>query len=132
MAGCIRHYVCTIRAKSGGHWLNDRRLPAAGLLRFEIHDPVEDRRNVTAKLVGILTHWKMTELLHDGDAGAGNGGRGSLRIFRRAGEIILAGEQKQRAYFSIEPLDLPPEIAVDPVKIEVSLEHARPALLVGP
>src|SRR5262245_24964793 len=74
----------------------------------------------------------MTELLHDGDAGACDGGRGALCVFRRTGEIILAREQEERAYFSIDLPDLSPEIAVDPVEIEVSLEHPRPALLVRP
>jgi hypothetical protein len=53
-------------------------------------------------------------------------------IFRRAGEIILAGEQKERAYFSIDPLDPATQVAVDPIEIKVPLEHARPALLAGP
>ena len=56
----------------------------------------------------------------------------AVRFFRRAGEIILAGEQKERAYFSIDPLDPATQVAVDPIEIKVPLEHARPALLAGP
>src|SRR5206468_6272910 len=49
-----------------------------------------------------------------------------------AGEIILAGEQIERAYFSIDFGDPAAQIAIHPVKIKVALEHARPTLLVSP
>src|SRR3954452_20992271 len=74
----------------------------------------------------------MTELLHDNDTGAGYRGGGPSCILRRAGEIILAGEQKQRAYFSIDLLDPAAQIAIDPIEIEVAFENARTALLVSP
>src|SRR5260370_5825331 len=74
----------------------------------------------------------MSELLHDGDTGAGDRGGGPLGIFRRAGEIILAGEQKQRTYFSIDLLDPAAQVAVDSIEIEVAFKYAGTALLVGP
>src|SRR5882672_6543752 len=106
-------------------------VPLSGLCRL-LENLAEHRRDVAAKLIGIFAHRKMTELLHDGDTGAGDRGGGPLGIFRRAGEIILAGEQKQRTYFSINPPDPATQVAVDPVEIEVALEDAGTALFVGP
>ena len=74
----------------------------------------------------------MAELFHDRDAGAIDGGGGPFCVFRRAGKIILTDEQIQRAYFSIDLLDPPAQIAIDPVEIEVALEDTWAALLVGP
>src|SRR6476661_1691370 len=104
----------------------------AGSLRFGGQDLVQDRRNVATKLFGIFTHRKMAELLHDGDGGAPDRGGGPFGVFGRAGEIILAGEQKEWAYFSIDLLDPSPQVAVNPIEIQIPLENTRPALLVSP
>ena len=48
------------------------------------------------------------------------------------GKILLAREQIESAYFSIDPLDPSAQIAIDAVKIEIALEDAGAALLVGP
>ena len=74
----------------------------------------------------------MTEFFHNGDTGAVDRGSGPLGVFRRAGEIILAREQVERTYFSIDFLDPAAQIAIDPIKIQIALEDAGPALFVGP
>src|SRR5947209_15887034 len=55
--------------------------------------------DVAAKLVRILAHRKMTELFHDRDAGAPYCRCRPPRVLRRAGEIILAREEIEPAYF---------------------------------
>ena len=74
----------------------------------------------------------MTELLHDHPTGASNGGSGPFRIFRRAGEITLAGEKIEWAYFSIDRADLATQITVDAIEIEIAFENPRSAPFVGP
>src|SRR3981081_1786411 len=74
----------------------------------------------------------MTELFHDGDAGVRNRGGGPLGIFRRAGEIILAREQIKRTYPGIDRLDPAAQVAIDAIEVQIALEDARTALLVGP
>src|ERR1700704_7082854 len=97
-----------------------------------LEDFVQDRCDVAAKLAGVLAHRKMTELLHDGDAGARNRRGRPPGIFRRAREIILAGEQIQRTDLGIDGLDPAAQIAVDAIEVQIALEDARAALLVGP
>ena len=74
----------------------------------------------------------MAEPLHDRDMGAPDRGRRALGIFRRAGEIIFAGEQKQRQTLVSIVLDPAAQIAVDPIEIKIALEDAGSALLVAP
>ena len=110
MTALARHYTCIIRTKTylvaAGYTIACLPTAASVCNRLGSQDLVEDRRNVATKLFGIFTHRKMAELLHDGDTGAPDSGSGPFSIFRRAGEIILAGEQKERAYFSIDLPDL--------------------------
>ena len=56
-------------------------------------------------------------------------GSGPPGVFGRAGEIILAGEQIERTYFSIDLPDPAAQIAVDAVEIEIALEDAGPPCL---
>src|SRR5882724_2051039 len=97
-----------------------------------LEDPAENRGDVAAKLFGVLAHRKMTELLHDGDAGAVDRGGRPHRVFRRAGKIIFTGEQIKRTHTGIDVLDPAAQIAIDPVEIQIALEDARPALHIGP
>src|SRR5580692_5205581 len=93
---------------------------------------IEDRRDVAAKLFGVLAHRKMTELLHDGDAGALDRCSRPQRIVRRAGEIVLAGQQIERTGAGVDPLNAAAQVAIDPVEVKIALEHARSALHVAP
>jgi hypothetical protein len=56
-------------------------------------------------------------------------GGGPFTIFRCTGEIILAGERIQWAYFSIDFLDPAAQNRVDAVEIEVALEDPVPPCL---
>jgi hypothetical protein len=79
---------------------------------------VQDRRDIATKLFGIFAHRKVTELLHDRDAGTPYCRCRPPGVFRRAGEIILARKQIQRAYFSIDPLDPAAQVAAVPGHVE--------------
>src|ERR1700754_1035917 len=100
--------------------------------RRRLGDLAENGFDIAAKLGWVFAHREVSHFFHDTDTGAGNRGCSAFGVFRRAGEIILAGEQIERAYFSIDLCDTAAQIADHPVEIKVALEHARPALLVGP
>src|SRR5690606_15096956 len=57
---------------------------------------------------------------------------GLLTIFGRAGVIILACEDVERAFGSIETSNFIANIAFGPIEIEIALEHAGATLLVIP
>src|SRR5215211_1627134 len=95
-------------------------------------DLLQARQDVATELCWVLTHGEVPELLHHRDPGAGNRLRGPERILRRAGEIVLAGEQVQRTRACVDRPHLRAQIAFHPVEIQVTLEHAWTALFVHP
>src|SRR6202035_3542098 len=80
----------TFRQHANQEWSSCQRR-----LRLLLGDPFENRRDVAAEPYGVLAHREMTEPFHDDDFGAVDAGRGAQRILRRAGEVVLAGQQEQ-------------------------------------
>src|SRR3979411_2949793 len=74
----------------------------------------------------------MTEALHDGDFAAGNAVRNAKRFLRRAGIVVFAGQQKQRAAARVDLGNATPDVAVELVEIQIAFEDARAALHVMP
>src|SRR5256885_13798650 len=73
----------------------------------------------------------MTEVFHDGRLRA-SAARDFERALGRAGIIVFAGEQIERAAARVDVVELVGDIAVDHVELEVTLEHAGTALHVLP
>src|SRR3989337_28046 len=95
-------------------------------------DLVEDREDVLPELGGVLAHREMADLLHDRHARARNLLRGAERVFRRAGEVVFAGEKIERAPGGVDLADAVAEVTIGAVEEEVALEDARAALHVHP
>src|SRR5713226_2672526 len=93
---------------------------------------LQDRQDVAAELLGVLAHREMAELLHHHDLRAGDLRRRPLCVLRCAREIVLAGEQIERADARIDDAHPAAEIAIDAVEVQVTLEHAGTTLHVHP
>ena len=65
----------------------------------------------------IFAHREVAEPLHDGDLAAGNAVRHRKRFLRRAGIIVFAGQQKQRAASGVDLRDPAADVAVELVEI---------------
>ena len=89
-------------------------------------------RDALAELRRVLAHRKVPELLHDRDLRARDTSRRAQRVFGRAGEVILAGQEIERADGRIDFLDAPAQIAIDPVEIQIAFKYPGPALHVVP
>src|ERR1700730_4934660 len=100
--------------------------------RGPLHNTLEDWRDVATELRRIFAHREMPELLHNDDFGTVDSSCRAHRILGRAGEIILAGQQEQRAPAGVDRGNPPAQIAVNPVEIQIALEDAGPTLLVAP
>src|SRR5262245_61710365 len=112
---------------SGAH--RPCRRGAALALRADL---VEHGQAEASELSWILAHGEMPELRHDRDVRARNGGSSAQRILRRAGEVVFAGQQIERAGTGVDGTDLGAKVAVDAVEIEIALEHAGAALPIHP
>ena len=64
--------------------------------------------------------------------GAGNLRRRPQRVLGGAGEVVLAGQQIERADAGIDRLHLLAQVTVDAIEIEIAFEDAGPALHVHP
>src|ERR1700709_64212 len=95
-------------------------------------DLLEHRQDIAAELLGVLRHRKVPEPFHDLDLRPLDGGCGSQRVLGRAGEAVFAGEQKQRTGRGVDRADPRPQVAVDPIEVEVAFEHAGSALHIMP
>ena len=67
-----------------------------------LRDPRQDGQDVLAELGRVLAHREVTQLLHDLDMYAGNLRRRAPCVFRRAGEVVLAGQQVEWADAGID------------------------------
>ena len=92
----------------------------------------EDRFEVGQEQIRVLAHREMPEFLHDRDLGAGHGARHRQRVLGRAGIIVFAGQQVQRALRRVDAVEFAAHIAVDAVKVQIAFEHAGAALHVVP
>src|SRR5262249_13215781 len=95
-------------------------------------DLLQHRQEIPAELVRVLAHREMAELAHHRHLRARDLRSGAPRVVWRAGIIILTGQQIERTTGGIDAGDLGAQSAVDPIEMEVSLEHAGTALLVHP
>jgi hypothetical protein len=64
----------------------------------------------------------MAEALHDGDLAALNASGDRKRFLRRAGIVVLAGQQEQRAALGIDLADAASDVAVELVETEIAFE----------
>src|SRR5690349_5887707 len=71
---------------------------ASSLRILLVEDVLQNRRDVAAELLWVFAHREMAEPLHDGGLRAGNAGRGAQRVLRRAGKIVLPGQEIERAF----------------------------------
>jgi hypothetical protein len=67
----------------------------------------------------------MAEALHDGDLAARNASGDRERFLRRAGIVVLTGQQEQRAALGIDLADAASDVAVELVEIEIAFEDPR-------
>jgi hypothetical protein len=67
----------------------------------------------------------MAEALHDGDLAALNAVGDRERFLRRAGIVVLTGQQEQRAALGIDLADAASDVAVELVEIEIAFEDTR-------
>src|SRR5262245_14781997 len=74
----------------------------------------------------------MAHALHDGKARSRDGSGHRLAHLRRAGIIVLAGEQRHFAAVCINALDVVATIPIDAVKVDVALIDAWPGLAIVP
>ena len=74
----------------------------------------------------------MPHALHDGEPRARNALSHRLAHFRRAGIIVLAGQEHDLAAVGVDPLDVLAPVPVVRVEMHVALINARAALAVVP
>ena len=83
---------------------------------------VQHRQDVLAEQGGILRHREMANARNHGCLRSLDASRRGLGALRRAGGIVLAGYEIDRARSCIDPWRAVVEIAVVPIEIEVALE----------
>src|SRR5262245_63039229 len=88
------------------------------------------RKRCGCSLIGA--HRKVTELLHDRDAGARDPRRGLARVVGGAREVVLARQEIKGAARRVDAADAVPKVALGPVEVEVAAKDARSALGVQP
>src|SRR5260370_2686162 len=74
----------------------------------------------------------MPEALHDGDFAPLDAACNAERFLRRAGIVVFAGQQKQRAAAGVDLRDAASYVAVELVEIQIAFEDARTTLHVMP
>src|SRR4051812_16130394 len=97
-----------------------------------LSNPVQHGADIAAEQCWIFTHREMTELVHDDDLRTLDARRCPRGISGHAREIVLTRQKKQRAPGGVDGRNAAAQVAVDPIEIEVTLENARPALLIRP
>src|SRR5262249_25487956 len=93
---------------------------------------VQHRQQIRPEALRMLAHRKVTELLHDRDAGARDPRRGLARVVGGAREVVLARQEIKGAARRVDAADAVPKVALGPVEVEVAAEDARSALGVQP
>src|SRR5262249_5936760 len=112
------------RPRGWGHKPLSSRTPLPGFL--------PGRRSVRTKPRGTFPHGEVAPLLHYCHLRATDRLGGEQRVFGGAGEVVLAGEQIQRAASGVDSAQLAAQISIDPIEVQIALEPAGPTLHVLP
>src|SRR5204862_7795071 len=120
------------RARRVSSALGARRVSSALGARHASADLLEDGQEIRAEPRGVLAHREVAEAFHHGHARALDGGRRAPRVIRGAREVVLAGEENERAPARVDRVDLSTQVALGAIEVEVAAKDAGPALRVAP